>query len=167
MEFLKSLNIVLIVVCAALFTACKVENQEPLFFETTAPTKYDFPATAASATFTISGNTAWKIEVTEGRDRCSVTPASGDGDATVTVHVAENPAYLQARAMALRLTAGGYTKDITVTQSAPPCPDFNPGAIAAAGQTVTIGGTPITIHSEQDAIGVGAIGSNGTKTMWR
>jgi uncharacterized protein (TIGR02145 family) len=154
---MKRLFLFLIVgyaVCStALFTACKVENEEPLFFETTALAKYNVPATAASATFTISGNTAWTVEVTEGRDRCGVTPASGTGSATVTVHVDENPVYLQAQAMALRLTAGNYTKDIAVTQAAPPCPDFNAGAIAAAGQTVTMGGTPATINSTQAATG--------------
>jgi hypothetical protein len=154
---MKRLFLLLIVGCAvcsaALFTACKVENEEPLFFETTVLAKYNVPATAASATFTISGNTAWTVEVTEGRDRCGVTPASGTGSATVTVHVDENPVYLQAQAMALRLTAGNYTKDIVVTQAALPCPDFNAGAIAAAGQTVTMGGTPATINNAQAATG--------------
>jgi hypothetical protein len=143
---------------AALFTACKVEKEEPLFFETTAAAAYTFPAAEVSATFTVSGNAAWRVEVIEGRNRCTVTPASGMGSATVTVRVAENPVYLQAQAMALRLTAGECTKDIAVTQSAPPCPDFNPGAIAAAGQTVTVGSTPVTIHSEQNATGAGTIG---------
>jgi uncharacterized protein (TIGR02145 family) len=37
------------------------------------------------------------------------------------------------------------------------CPSFNPGAIATAGQTVTVGGTPITINSVQNATGNGTI----------
>jgi hypothetical protein len=136
-----------------LVVACKEEKEEPIYFETTAPAAYTFPDTEASATFTVSGNTAWVIDVTEGRDRCSVTPVSGKGDATVTVRVAANPAYLQERNMALVLTSGDYTKQVAITQAAPPCPDFNSGAIATAGQTVTIGGTPITINSEQNATG--------------
>jgi uncharacterized protein (TIGR02145 family) len=136
-----------------LLIACKEDKEEPLHFETTAPAAYTFPETEASATFTVSGNTAWSIEVTEGRDLCSVTPASGKSDATVTVHVTTNPAYLQERTMLFMLTAGDYTKQVNITQAAPPCPDFDPGAIATAGQTVTAGGTPATINSTQAATG--------------
>jgi uncharacterized protein (TIGR02145 family) len=135
-----------------LVVACKEEKEEPIYFETTAPAAYTFPDTEASATFTVSGNTAWAIDVTEGRDRCSVTPASGQGDATVTVRVAANPSYVQ-HSMSLVLTAGDYTKQVAITQAAPPCPGFNPGAIATAGQTVTIGGPPAAINSTQAASG--------------
>jgi hypothetical protein len=38
-----------------------------------------------------------------------------------------------------------------------PCPSFYPGAIATIGQTVTIGGTPVTINSIQNATGNGTI----------
>jgi hypothetical protein len=159
---MKRLFLLPIVVCAAcgmvLLSTCKEEKEEPLLFETTAPTAYTFPETETSATFTVAGNTAWAVDVTEGHDRCSVSPASGKGNATVTVRVTANPDYLQAHTMALRLTAGNYTQDISVTQAAPPCPNFNPGAIAAAGQTVTVGGTPVTINSVQNATGSGAIG---------
>ncbi|MDR1584047.1 MAG: hypothetical protein LBS55_12485 [Prevotellaceae bacterium] len=136
-----------------LLIACKEDKEEPLHFETTAPAAYTFPETETSATFTVSGNTAWSIEVTEGRDLCSVTPASGKSNATVTVHVTANPAYLQERTMSFALTAGDYTKQVNITQAAPPCPDFDPGAIATAGQTVTVGGTPATINSTQAATG--------------
>jgi uncharacterized protein (TIGR02145 family) len=136
-----------------LLLACKEEKEEPLYFETTAPTAYTFPETEASATFTISGNTAWSIKVTEGHDLCSVMPASGKGDATVAVRVTANSAYLQERSMSFVLAAGDYTKEVAISQAAPPCPDFSPGAIATAGQTVTIGGTPATINSTQPATG--------------
>ncbi|MDR2449208.1 MAG: BACON domain-containing protein, partial [Prevotellaceae bacterium] len=135
-----------------LLMACKEEKEEPIYFETTAPAAYTFPETAASATFTVSSNTAWTVEVAEGSDRCSVAPASGKGNATVTVHVTANPFYLQS-AMELLITAGDYTRQVAITQDAPPCPGFNPGAIATAGQTVTVGGTPATINSVQNATG--------------
>jgi hypothetical protein len=154
---MKRLFLLPVIVCAAcglvLLSTCKEEKEEPLHFETTAPTAYTFPETETSATFTIASNTAWTVEVTEGRDRCSVTPASGKSSATVTVRVTANPDYLQTHTMTLRLTAGDYTQDITITQAAPPCPDFNAGAIATAGQTVTVGGTPGTIGSAQAATG--------------
>ncbi|MDR0691687.1 MAG: hypothetical protein LBF69_01470 [Prevotellaceae bacterium] len=153
MKRLFSLSLITCAACGlAGLNACKEEKEEPLLFETTAPTSYTFPETATSATFTVSGNTAWTVEVTKGRDRCSVTPASGKGDATVTVHITANPSYVQSN-MTLSLVAGDYIKQIAVTQAAPPCPGFNPGAIAAAGQTITVGGAPATINSTQAATG--------------
>jgi uncharacterized protein (TIGR02145 family) len=153
---MKRLFLLPIVMCAAcsvaLLTTCKEEKEEPLFFETTAPVEYNFPAAASSASFTVSGNAAWKVDITGSSDHCTVTPASGTGSATVTVHVSANPGYLQS-SLTLHLTAGDYTQEIAVTQAAPPCPGFNPGAIAAAGQTVTVGGAPVTINSAQAATG--------------
>jgi hypothetical protein len=55
--------------------------------------------------------------------------------------------------MALLLTAGEYSQQVAITQAAPPCPGFNPGAIATTGQTILIGGTPATINSTQAATG--------------
>jgi uncharacterized protein (TIGR02145 family) len=154
---MKRLFLLPIITCAACglvwLSACKEEKEEPLHFETTAPTAYTFSETETSATFSVSGNTAWAVEVTEGRERCTVTPASGKSDATVTVRVTANPDYLQKYTTTLLITAGNYTKEIAITQAAPPCPGFSPGAIATAGQTVTIGGTPITINSAQAATG--------------
>jgi uncharacterized protein (TIGR02145 family) len=73
------------------------------------------------------------------------------------VRVTANPAYLQERSMALVLTAGDYTKQVAITQAAPPCPAFDAGSIAATGQTIFTGGTPAAIHSTQAATGAGTI----------
>jgi uncharacterized protein (TIGR02145 family) len=155
---MKRLIFLPVALCTIL-SDCKEEKEKPIYFETTASTSYTFSKAADSASFTVSSNAAWALNMVEDQDWCSVTPASGKGDATVTVRVAANSVYNWGwgRTVEFVVTTGDYSKLVTITQAAPPCPDFSAGAIATTGQTMTIGGTPATIGSVQDATGVGIV----------
>jgi uncharacterized protein (TIGR02145 family) len=59
--------------------------------------------------------------------------------------------------MAVMALAASVMINACKEENTPPCSDFNPGAIATAGQMLSVGGTPATIHSEQDASGGGEI----------
>jgi uncharacterized protein (TIGR02145 family) len=149
---MKRLIFLPVALCTIL-SDCKEEKEKPLYFETSVPAAYTFQAAADSTTFTVAGNADWVVKVEENPDWCSVAPTSGKGDATVTVRIVANSVYKQGRTAEFVVTTGDYSKRVTITQAAPPCPDFSAGAIAATGQTVTIGGTPATIGSAKPATG--------------
>ena len=71
---------------------------------------------AAPKTFSITSNRAWSV--TSGAEWCSVSPTSGDGNATVTVSVTNN-AGAESRKASIDITAADApAKKITITQSA-------------------------------------------------
>ncbi|MDR0694887.1 MAG: hypothetical protein LBF81_06280 [Prevotellaceae bacterium] len=79
----------------------------------------------------------------------SYTPPQADAN-TVGAHTYTRRAKDDACNTILTPAAGNWV--LTVT-----CASFNAGAIDNSGQTVTIGGTPVTINSAQDATGGGVI----------
>jgi hypothetical protein len=135
-----------------LLVACE-NREEPVHFAIAAAPNYSFSADPNLDSFAITGNISWQATLTNGGEWCSITPTSAHGDGTVEISVAANTDYLQERTAAIVVKAGAFSKEITITQAAPPCLDFDPGAIATAGQTVTVGGTPAVISSTRAATG--------------
>jgi sugar lactone lactonase YvrE len=70
---------------------------------------------AAGKTFDIVSNMEWSIGCTSDGDWCSVTPASGSGNQTVTVNVSKNNGNADRHAFAV-VTAGALTQTVAVMQ---------------------------------------------------
>jgi uncharacterized protein (TIGR02145 family) len=143
-------------IAALLFIACE-NREEPVQFEITAQTVYSLPAGANTTSFAITGNITWEAVVADGSDWCSIAPTSANGDATVKISVTANADYSNVRSATIIVTAGAFSKKITIWQSQKPCPTFNAGRIASTGQTVFAGETPTTIFSQQNATGTESI----------
>jgi hypothetical protein len=144
------------IIAAWLLVACE-NREEPVQFAIAAAPNYSFSANPNAASFAIIGNISWQATLMNGGEWCSITPTSAHGDGTVEIFVAANTDYFQERTATIVVKAGIFSKEITVKQAPLPCPEFDAGAIATAGQTITIGGTPATINSVEDAAGVGVI----------
>ncbi len=71
-------------------------------------------AEAGSFTFDVSSNAAWTAESSDAA--FSVSPASGNGDATVTVNYAENTS-TESRTATITVKAGDIARTLTVSQS--------------------------------------------------
>jgi uncharacterized protein (TIGR02145 family) len=136
-------------------TTCKQEREAPILFQLEAEPVYAFSIAADSAVFSITCNTTWTVTVKEGDAWCRTTPTAANGNGTVTVHATANPAYLQARTAIITVSAGDFIEEITVTQAGRPCPYFDAGAIATAGQTIFVGGVPTTIAADSASGGPG------------
>ena len=76
-------------------------------------------AAAAAGAYSINviSKAAWTATVSSAATWCTLTNASGTGNGTVTVNVAEN-ASEAPRAATVTVTAGTLTADVTVTQAA-------------------------------------------------
>jgi hypothetical protein len=68
---------------------------------------------AGSYTVNITSNVSWTA--TSSETWCSITPASGDGNGTLTIIVAANTA-IETRTATVTVKAGALTKTVTVTQ---------------------------------------------------
>jgi hypothetical protein len=132
-----------------LLVSCE-EKEKPVQFKIESETNYSFPAAMNTASFAITSNIPWQATLKNGGDWCSVTPASANGDGNVEIFVTENTAYTQERIANIVVTAGDFSKVITVTQ-APPCPDFFFGSIASTGQAICSGDAVNTITSSTNA----------------
>lgn len=76
-------------------------------------------ATAADMTFSVQSNIAWTA--TSNDNWCTVSPKSGNGNATVSVHVAENTGNSE-RKTTIKVVGGGITCTVNVKQPAPEQP---------------------------------------------
>ena len=81
---------------------------------TVSTTKIDAKATDTEASFTITANSAWTI--TSDNDAFTVTPASGDGDATVKVSFSANEAETP-RVANIKVSCPGATLDAQKEQT--------------------------------------------------
>jgi hypothetical protein len=97
--------------------------------------KTTIDATAAAATYSIgvTSNTAWTVAVSAGATWCTVSPATGTGDGTVTVNV-EFYAEIGHRAATVTLSSATLTHSVTVAQQRDTPP------YAASAQTWTFDG---------------------------
>jgi hypothetical protein len=141
---------------ALLLFSC--ENREaPVQFILDAEPTYAVSEAAHTIPFSVTSNISWTAEVTAGSAWCGVTPNDANGNSEGEISVAENPDYLQERQATIIVTADDFTAEITVTQAPRSCPEFFPGSIMSAGETIAAGGAPGTINSVQDASGGGEI----------
>jgi uncharacterized protein (TIGR02145 family) len=94
------------------------EPNEPIVDEPTperlvTPATLNATGTAGSYSITITSNVAWTT--TKNAEWLTLTPASGEGNGTVIVNVADNLATAE-RAGTITVTAGELSKTVTVTQ---------------------------------------------------
>jgi uncharacterized protein (TIGR02145 family) len=89
--------------------------------------------TAGSYSVAVTSNTTWTAAVSADATWCTVSPASGTGNGTVAVNVAENPSLVE-RAATVTIAAGLLSQAVAVAQDACPPPQY-----AASTQTWTIG----------------------------
>jgi uncharacterized protein (TIGR02145 family) len=105
---------------------------------------------AGSYTIAVTSDSAWTAAVNA--TWCTVSPASGKGDGTVTVSVTENPGTTQ-RTATVTVTRGTLSKQVSVTQAADPTPPLavNPATIevAAFDSTYTVEVTSIATWSSE------------------
>ena len=104
-------------------------------------TSVDFDSEKAGGkSFGIVSNTEWSLGCTSHGDWCSVTPASGSGNTTVTVHVSENHGNADRHAF-VRVAAGNLRKTVAVMQpyARPVVSGYGPHQ-AGAGASLTLWG---------------------------
>jgi hypothetical protein len=121
---------------------------------TVEPASIDAAYTPGTYEFAVTSNTNWTATVS-GAPWCTFSPASGSGNGTVTVNVAENAEYA-SRTAAITVTAGTENRTVTVKQASAPVPA---PPHAQSEQTWTFGNIP-TVWS--DFINV----SNCAGTPW-
>jgi hypothetical protein len=113
---MKKLLVSMSMVVAMVFAGCKEDEEEqPLF--TVDTTAIEVAAGGGEATIAVTSNLTWFVA---GADAawCTVSPVVGEGDGTVQLHVAENPA-LTPRTTTVTISAGDkLNKTVTVTQAA-------------------------------------------------
>ena len=123
-KLFKSIFAVVMVIGSALgFAACENKGEEVVANPTVevSTTSMNFAMEEGSQTVNITANSDWKTEVAE--DWITVTPAAGNGDATINIAVAMNDSGAVREAVvkviALHKVYGNWdTKKIKVTQSA-------------------------------------------------
>ena len=93
-------------------------NSDP--YLTVDKSSLSFDYSGSSSTFSISSNVSWTV--TSSATWCTVSPASGSNNGTVTVKVSENTTTAD-RSATITVTGGGITRTISVTQG------HNSGAI--------------------------------------
>jgi hypothetical protein len=81
-------------------------------------TPADIPATCSVGTYAVAvtSNVAWTASVDSAATWCTVSPANGTGNDTVTVNVAENPT-IEERTATIAFTAGKLACAVDVTQA--------------------------------------------------
>jgi hypothetical protein len=70
---------------------------------------------AGSYTIAVTSNTTWTVS--DNADWCTVSPATGSSNGTVTINATENPTAVQ-RAATVTLSAGTLTRTVSVIQAA-------------------------------------------------
>ena len=123
-KLFKSIFAVVMVIGSAFgFAACENKGEEVVANPTVevSTTSMNFAMEEGSQTVNITANSDWKTEVAE--DWITVTPAAGNGDATINIAVAMNDSGAVREAVvkviALHKVYGNWdTKKIKVTQSA-------------------------------------------------
>jgi hypothetical protein len=81
------------------------------------PTAIESTAGAASHSVAVTSNLDWTAAVSAGATWCTVSPATGTENGTVTVNVALNAA-TASRVATVTITAGTLTRAVSVTQAA-------------------------------------------------
>jgi hypothetical protein len=103
---------------AALFTGCEDKDEEPQVTPSLVVSPKTIPGVAAGGDYTIQvvANVAWTASVTAGSDFITLVSASGTGDGSFTVALAEfNNG--ESRTGTITVTGEGLTETVTVNQS--------------------------------------------------
>jgi hypothetical protein len=119
--------------------------------QTGAPPELNTDTTAIDANFlagtysvAITSNSTWTATVNAAATWCTVSPATGTGNGTVTVNVTEQPIAMQ-RAATITFTAGTFTCAVIVTQAGVPATLTTD--VTAINATYTAGAYAVTITS--------------------
>jgi uncharacterized protein (TIGR02145 family) len=129
----KHFFLMMIAVAAIAFAGCKKDGGEPEVQPSlsVAPESISAEAAAGSYTIAVTTNVAWTAAINSGATWCTVLPAAGTENGTVTVNVAENTAVGEQRAATITVAASTLTKTVDVTQQGV--------SYAASPQTWTFG----------------------------
>jgi hypothetical protein len=114
---------------------------------------------AGSYTVAVTSNAAWTATVSAGATWCTASPASGTGDGTVTVNIAENAASV-TRSATVTIAAGSVNRTVAVAQAAKPA---TPPQYAASTQTWTFGSSTLVWS---DAIRIPECDKNSFTDSW-
>jgi hypothetical protein len=79
------------------------------------PTAIDVANSAGTYAVAITSNTAWSATVSAGATWCTMSPATGTGNSTVTVNVVEN-ATTVTRAATIAISSGTLSQTIDINQ---------------------------------------------------
>lgn len=102
------------------------------------PESVTIPAAAGNATFKINCTGAWSITLPSPKPvwLASVTPSSGNGNATVTINTTANPDKTKGQTF-LTIKSGSNTKYLTITKEpAPNTPPTKPTGLNPTGSNV-------------------------------
>jgi hypothetical protein len=150
----------LMTAAAVLLAACSDDNQEVTLNVSPATIN----AGAAGTTSTIQITTGAEWNVSSGDNWVHVSPASGSGNATVNVSVAENTT-TAARSAKIKVTAGDKTQEVTVNQEAP-AGTTPPGKASISGPDSNCPeGTPTVTLTANAANATSYIWFNGTTAI--
>jgi hypothetical protein len=134
---------------------------------TVEPAKQDVEYSAGQATFELKSNTAWTA--TEDEDWLKITPAAGNGDATLTVDYDEN-SDTNCRTALIVVSGAGIEVKITLKQEAAPMLTITPpscslGFEACDTALVIISNTEWTIEVSENWIIVTPTSGSGDDTV--
>jgi hypothetical protein len=93
---------------------------EPIVESALSVTPADIPAAYTAGTYTIAvtSNVAWRAAVNSGATWCTVSPATGTGNGSVTVSVKDNAATITRSATVTLAASTTLTRTVGVTQTA-------------------------------------------------
>jgi uncharacterized protein (TIGR02145 family) len=103
--------------------------------------KTTISAVAAGGTYQlqVTATQSWSAEVSAGATWCTVSPATGNGNGTTVVNIAENSTE-ESRSATITFTSGSLTQTVSLLQDESTGNDDNPNS-----QLLTI--TPVSIHA--------------------
>lgn len=126
--------------------ACYVEGAAPVDYLSAAPAELAFVAAGESKTITVSSNCEWTATSSEGW--LTLSEAAGNGEATITVTAAENPAKQERTAVITIVAKNDATLSATVNVKQAEKPGALPGnQIKSAADLKTF----LTIAAEAEA----------------
>jgi hypothetical protein len=111
---MKNILISMSMVAAIVFAGCKEDEEEqPLF--TVDATAIEVAAGGGDKTIAVTSNLTWFV-VGSSDTWCTASPAAGEGNGTVQLHIAENPE-VTPRTATITLATRTMNKTVTVTQA--------------------------------------------------
>ncbi|GHT53350.1 hypothetical protein AGMMS49982_16110 [Bacteroidia bacterium] len=118
-----------------MMTGCETSYETPVI----SVNKTVIEAVASDATYyiTVTSNNAWTVESLI-PTWCEVSPASGAGDGTITVHVLENED-TNPRATSINITSGSASAQVTVNQATASTRSYISAIAPAHEYPITVG----------------------------
>ncbi|MDR1680192.1 MAG: hypothetical protein LBS12_00185 [Prevotellaceae bacterium] len=131
------------------------------------PSSLSFAAAGETKTFTVTSAKAWTVTSSD-PSWCTVSPASGSGDATINVTATANTGAQRPATITVKTTDNSTTKTLSVTQAGAGGGTAiyyeSMGAVAVSGSTVTV-----ALHEGwlKEGSGAGGVTYAGTNTTIR